>query len=244
MHFTEPPSYTSIQQERIATAQRLVDDWYPKINVLLFGSRHPLPYPKPHIKVEESQKYVGVPAYTEDDTIYFWGKYIESQDEEDFEGMVIHELTHINQHGKDVGENGWVVEGVADYFRHKYFAKDIQSTLSLTVDGRLFNYMPKDIYFYNLQQQKVDLRHQGYQYRYTVASTFLYWLEQRKDSQIVKQISAAFEQGKFTPQLFESTCGKPLDVLWTEFVAESQRTSAASSYASSYAGHADAVHTD
>jgi hypothetical protein len=36
MDFTEPPSYTSIQQERLATAQRLVNDWYPKINILLF----------------------------------------------------------------------------------------------------------------------------------------------------------------------------------------------------------------
>lgn len=228
MHFTAPPSYISIQQARLATAQRLVNDWYPKINILLFGSRHPLPYPKPIIKVEDVQKYPGVPAYTEDGTIYLWARYIESQDEEDFEGMVIHELTHINQHGKDVGGNGWVVEGVADYLRHKYFAKDIQANLKLSADGRLVDYAPNDIYFYSLQQQKVDLRPQGYEYRYTVASTFLYWLEQRKDSLIVREISVAFEEGKFTPQLFESSCGKPLDALWSEFIAESQRSSTGS----------------
>ncbi len=227
MHFIEPPSPTSVQQERVATAQRLVTDWYPQINTLLFDSRHLLPYPKPHIKIEEAQQYAGVPAYTENDTIYLWARYIENQDEEDFEGMVIHELTHINQAGKNVGNNGWVVEGVADYVRHKYFAKDIQPTLNLSTDGRLMNYAPKNIYFYSLQRQNVDLRKQGYEYRYTVASTFLYWLEQRKDSQIVREISTALEQGKFTPQLFENTCGKPLDILWSEFIAESQRASLA-----------------
>jgi hypothetical protein len=154
-----------------------------------------------------------------------WAKYIEGQEEEDFEGMVIHELTHINQHGKGVGENGWVVEGVADYLRHKHFAKDIQPALNLSADGRLVNYAPKDIYLYDLQQQKVDLRHQGYENRYTVASTFLYWLEQHKGSHIVREISVTFEEGKFTPQPFEKVCGKPLDALWSEFVAESQRAS-------------------
>lgn len=225
MDMLPPPA--AVQQARVATAQGLISSWYPKINVLLFGPRHPLPLPEPHVDVRETLPYADVPAYAENDTIYLWAKYIETQDKDDFEGMVIHELTHINQAGKNVGNNGWVVEGVADYVRHKYFAKDIEPTLHLSGNGRLIGYGPRDIYFYGLQQQKVDLRQHGYEFRYTVASTFLYWLERRKDKRIVREISLALEQGSFTPALFSRTCGKPLDSLWREFVVESQQASRA-----------------
>lgn len=138
-------------------------------------------------------------------------------------GPGVHEFTHINQAGKNVGDNGWVVEGVADYVRHKYFARDIDATLHMRADGRLQGYAPRDIYFYGLQQRKADLSSQGYQASYTVASTFLYWLELRKDRHIVREISVALEQGTFTPALFEQACGKPLDALWDEFVVESKQ---------------------
>jgi len=225
MYIDQAPALTAVQEERGATAQRLIASWYPRINALLFDSRHALPFPEPHIDVKETLPYADVPAYAERDTIHLWAKYIETQDEDDFEGMVIHELTHINQAAKNVGNNGWVVEGVADYVRHKYFAKDIKPLLHLSDDGRLVNYRPRDIYFYSLQQQKADLRQRGYEFRYTVASTFLYWLERRKDARIVREISRALEQGRFSTALFARTCGKPLDSLWREFIAESRRAS-------------------
>lgn len=223
---SEPPQAqlsVTISQDKKATADKLVLEWYPRINALLYAPTHPLPYAAPKTQVDATMKYDGVPAYAESDTIHLWAGYITKQDEADFEGMVIHELTHINQAAKNFGDNGWVVEGVADYVRHKYFAKDIETTLRLTPDGRLQGYAPQDIYLHSLQQRKVDLSKQGYQARYTVASTFLYWLEARKDSHIIHEISVALEQGNFTPALFEQACGKPLDALWDEFVVESKR---------------------
>jgi hypothetical protein len=208
-------------QSKAARAEKLVLEWYPRINMLLYGPGHPLPQPTPKMRIEPVLKYADVPAYAEGDTIYLWAGYIEHQDEADYEGMVIHELTHINQDAKYSNEDGWAVEGVADYVRHKYFAKDIAATLHMAPDGRLHGYLPQDGYLYDLQQEKANLSKQGYQRRYTVAATFLYWLESRKDGRIVQEISAAFEQGTFTPALFAQTCGKPLDALWDEFVIES-----------------------
>lgn len=222
---SEPPQiqvYAAQPAGRPATAKKLMLDWYPRINTLLYGPGHPLPHAQLAIRVKAKLKYAGVPAYAEGGTIYLWADYIARQDEADFEGMVIHELTHINQAAQNVGENGWVAEGVADYVRHKYFARDIETTLRLAPDGRLQGYLPQSGYLYDLQQEKADLGHQGYQRSYTVASTFLYWLESRKDSHIVQEISTAFEQGNFTPALFALNCGKPLDALWDEFVIESK----------------------
>lgn len=218
-----PQAVAAELDARAASAGKLVAAWYPRINVLLFDPGHPLPGPAPQVRVDAQPLSEGVPAYADAGVIHLWAGYIADQDQADFEGMVIHELTHINQAGKNVGDNGWVVEGVADYVRHKYFARDIEPTLHMSADGRLQGYAPRDMYFYGLQQQKADLSVQGYQARYTVAASFLYWLELRKDSHIVHEISVALEQGRFTPALFAQNCGKPLDVLWDEFVVESKR---------------------
>lgn len=216
-----PPAAETQAEARVALARQLVVTWYPRINTLLFDPGHALPRPVPDIVVESRQKYAGVPAYADGATIHLWAGYIASQDQADFEGMVVHELTHINQNARTDRANAWVVEGVADYVRHKYFAHDIAPTLQLSADGRLRGYAPAEIYLYGLQQQRVDLRTQGYQRRYTVASTFLYWLKTRKDANIVREISTALEQGTYTPALFEQTCGKPLDALWDDFIAAS-----------------------
>lgn len=218
-----PPLMTAKLETRAATAGKLVAEWYPRINALLFDPGHPLPGPAPQLRVDAKPLYEGVPAYADAGVIHLWAGYVENQDEADFEGMVIHELTHINQAAKGGADSGWVVEGVADYVRHKYFAKDIEPTLHLTPDGRLQGYAAKDIYFYGLQQRKADLSVRGYQARYTVASTFLYWLELRKDGHIVHELSVALEQGSYAPALFAQQCGKPLDALWDEFVIESKQ---------------------
>lgn len=208
---------------KLAVAQTLIAEWYPRINALLFDPDHPLPRPAPHASLDAKPLDAGVPAYAEGASIHLWRDYVARQDQADFEGMVIHELTHINQNARNIGEHGWVVEGVADYVRHKYFARDIAPTLQLKSNGRLRGYAPSEIYLHALQEKGVDLTRQGYQRRYTVASTFLYWLEVRKDQNIVHEISVALEQGNFTPALFEQACGKPLDALWAEFVQESSQ---------------------
>jgi hypothetical protein len=209
---------------RVATAGKLVAEWYPRINVLLFDPPHPLPVAPPRVLVDQKPIYDGVPAYADGHDIHLWAAYVQDQDQADFEGMVIHELTHINQNHQQYDDAAvWVVEGIADYIRHKYFARDIEATLRVGPDGFLQGYPPQDIFLYALQQQKTDLSVRGYLQRYTVASAFLYWLEQRKDSRIVHELSRALEQGTYTPALFEQTCGKPLDALWDEFFAESKR---------------------
>lgn len=220
-----PPTLVAAKLDaRMATASKLVAEWYPRINVLLFDPGHPLPVPKPAIRIEAELKFPDAPAYADDDTLHLRAGYIQDQDDADFEGMVIHEITHIDQHTNQYdNDSAWVVEGIADYVRHKYFAKDIEARLRMRPDGHLQGYAPQDIYLYGLQQQDANLAVQGYQARYTVASAFLYWLELRKDSRIVHELSVALERNRFTPALFAQTCGAPLDALWGEFVAESEQ---------------------
>jgi hypothetical protein len=215
---------SAVLEARVATAGKLIAEWYPRINVLLFDPGHPLPRPTPKVGVDRKPIQDGVPAYADERGIHLWAAYVEHQDEADFEGMVIHELTHINQNGhQDDDASGWVVEGIADYVRHKYFARDIEPRLRLGPDGRLAGYPPADIYLHALQQRKADLSVRGYEARYTVAAAFLYWLELRKNGDIVHVLSRALEQGSYTPALFEQACGKPLDALWDEFFAASKR---------------------
>ena len=205
--------------ETALKSSALVTEWYPKINEILYGPDHPLPFNAVFVLFIPDVKYI---AYTSGNVIHVSSDYIKVMPD-DFGAMLIHELTHVVQHYTiEQPEDGWVVEGMADYVRHKYFEKDIQATLRLNTSGQLYGYTDAEPFFYGLQKLGDSVDERGYLKSYTVASTFLFWLESHKDKQIVRELNLALSRGHYSADLFQQLCGKPLDDLWAEFVADSK----------------------
>jgi hypothetical protein len=133
---------------------------------------------------------------------------------DDYRGMMIHELAHIVQNYGDGTGPGWLMEGIADYVRHKYFEKDIEPRLHLDAKGHLKGF--------ELGRNIGEFEKNGYQGGYTVAGAFLYWLEVTKDKTIVPSLNRSLHDHKFSPSLFQEHCGAPLDALWHDFVEQSR----------------------
>jgi hypothetical protein len=203
-------------------ASPLILEWYPKINELLYGADHELPFRFVIVSFQHAQRF---PGLTTNNIIHVSADTIKVM-QDDYRGMIIHELSHVVQHypagQEEVGR--WLIEGIADYVRHQAFEKDIKTTLRMNAQGRLFGYDDKEPFFHSLEAAGVDLTEKGYLRAYTVASSFLYWLEVRKDKEVVRQLNLALSQGKYTPDLFGQFCGEPLDALWAEFVKESEKS--------------------
>src|ERR1700761_2690929 len=72
----------------------LILEWYPKINALLFGADHPLPFKVVLVSFQHGQQYAGL---TINDVIHISADRIKVM-QDDPRGMVIHELTHVVQH--------------------------------------------------------------------------------------------------------------------------------------------------
>ena len=100
-----------------AESKALIEEWYPKINVILFGEGHRLPSRNVTLIFEPMK---GVAA-TSKDTIRISAEWVTKKAPNDY-GMVIHELTHIVQDYRGKGE-GWLTEGIADYIRDRHFEK-------------------------------------------------------------------------------------------------------------------------
>jgi hypothetical protein len=96
-------------------SKALVEEWYPKINELLFDKAHPLPSTEIALIFEPMK---GV-ANTSKNVIRISAEWVTKKAPNDY-GMVIHELTHIVQDYRGKGE-GWLTEGIADYIRDRHF---------------------------------------------------------------------------------------------------------------------------
>ncbi len=103
---TEVPEYA----EWGRTAQRLMQDWYPRITNLLSSPSATSPS-EISLKLKQSEKGIAATSGTK---IVVFSSWIEKHPE-DF-GVVIHELTHVIQQYPSKNP-GWVTEGIADYIR-------------------------------------------------------------------------------------------------------------------------------
>jgi len=193
----------------------LCEEWYPKINAALFGQDRPLPFTEIRVIFEPSISQgtwlwrTVIPAYTDGNIIHVNSEYVATlhkQAPADYAGMLIHELTHVNQHYGNTGDAGWLVEGIADYVRHKYFEKDIEPRVDLEPGWN-----------------KGKFATQGYLEGYTTTGAFLFWLEVRKDKDLMPILNRALRDGRYSAKLFQERCGAPLDALWREFVAQSRK---------------------
>jgi hypothetical protein len=200
-------------------AKAVCEEWYPKIEAALFGPAQPLPYPELHIVFEPTIQFgdTVVPAYADGNTIHINSEYsaaLHKPQPGDFPAMIAHELTHVNQNYPADTEPGWLVEGIADYVRHKYYEKDIQPILHLDANGNLRGF--------ELDRNRGDFATEGYTAGYTVTGAFLYWLERKKDRKIVPVLNRALHDRRYSPKIFDERCGAPLNALWREFVAQSR----------------------
>ena len=211
-----------------ASSKLLCEEWYPKINAALFGPDTPLPYKEvkitfePAITMGTKANPILVAAYAHDNTVHINYSYVVKTAVDlpkDYAAMFIHELTHVNQHyptspNDSWPNHGWMVEGIADYVRHKYFEKDIEPRLHLDSNGELQGF--------ERDRNRGTFEREGYLGGYTVAGAFLYWLEVRKDKNIVPALNRALREGRYSVDLFEQHCGAPLAALWHEFVLQSK----------------------
>jgi len=111
-------------------------------------------------------------------------------------GCVVHEMTHIVQAYPDFGgKSGWLVEGIADYVRHKANIDDGWHIPTTYKEG------------------------QKYTDGYWVAAAFLVFLEKEYDPQIAVTMHRALKDGSYKEELFEQRTGKALDALWEDYKA-------------------------
>ena len=167
-------------------AESLCRDWYPKISVILRTDDKKRSMP-PLVKLV-FEKMDGV-AYSNGTEIHISADWVKKQPM-DF-GMVIHELTHIVQRYPNY-KAGWLVEGIADYVRHKHF----ETLIALP---------------------KIDFTRAKYTDAYKTTAHFLIFLESKYGEKLVPELNAALLAGKYEDDLFVKLTGKALPDLWLEF---------------------------
>jgi hypothetical protein len=200
-------------QAYVAPVKTLITEWYSKINTILFG-KAPLPFAEVRVvfrktlEADTPNGRVDAPAFTHGNVISVNFTDLVRMNG-NYRAMLIHELAHVcqNYKGLDKGPAKWVGEGIADYIRHKYFERDLESKLEWDPDGTI-----KDG-----PLERAALAKQGYLVGYTIAAPFLYWLELHKNPRIVVILSQDVRDGSFSSGVFASLCGAPLDALWQKF---------------------------
>jgi hypothetical protein len=109
-------------------------------------------------------------------------------------GLTVHETAHVVQSG---GNPGWLIEAVADYIRWVKFE-------------------PQHFTF------KIDAETATPHDPYRTGAAFLGWCELHYDPRLVTKLNEATRFGNYQDGLFEQYCGKPIDLLWKEFLTAYQ----------------------
>jgi hypothetical protein len=183
-------------------SKSVIEEWYPRINEILFGPDHPLPTDTITL-VCEPAKFI---AYSDiqKNRIHISAGFVAAHPED--YGTVVHELTHIVQHyAKLQREQVWLQEGIADYIRHRYFAKDIDDLAP-----------------------KVDPDRDTYRKGYLVSAAFLDWLQKHKSPTVIQDFNRGCSEGHCSVDMFVVCCGKDVDTLWSEFASDLKQARGAS----------------
>lgn len=109
-------------------------------------------------------------------------------------GLTVHETAHVVQSG---GNPGWLIEAIADYIR---WIKFEPQNFTFSINPRTAT--PHD--------------------PYRTGAAFLGWCELHYDHRLVTKLNEATRFGDYQDGLFEQTCGKPIGVLWKEFITAYQ----------------------
>jgi hypothetical protein len=166
-------------------AAQLCERWYPRINEVLASDGFK---PRHHITMKITPTYDGVAAAGGGNIIGSTKYFKEHADDV---GAMIHETTHIVQNYRGRGNPGWLVEGVADYFR-------------------FFIFEPGKI-------GPINARRARYNDSYRTTAAFLAFVTDKYDKTLVTRLNAAMRSGKFKVELFKELTGKTVQELDTEW---------------------------
>jgi hypothetical protein len=119
-------------------------------------------------------------------------------------GSVVHEEVHVvQQYGYGRRRPGgtrnpvWLVEGIADYIRwFKYEPVEHRPHPRATGRGG---------------------RPASYTDSYQTTATFLQWVTDHYDHELVVQLNSSLRDGRYVPELWKLYTGKTVDELWEEF---------------------------
>ncbi|MGI4788669.1 MAG: basic secretory protein-like protein [Janthinobacterium lividum] len=109
-------------------------------------------------------------------------------------GLTVHETAHVIQ-AYQAYDPVWMVEGIADYIRWIRFEPE--------------NYTAR-----------INVNAATYHDSYRTTATFLGWCEIHYDSRLVTKLSEAVRFGTYQNSMFKTYCGKDVDTLWAEFIAD------------------------
>jgi len=108
-------------------------------------------------------------------------------------GSIIHELVHVVQQYHARSNPGWMVEGIADYYRW-------------------FHYEPLE------HRPKLRNTRAKYSDSYQTTAGFLEFVSKNYDHELVLKMSAAMRQGRYTPDLWKDFTGLTVQELWDQYV--------------------------
>lgn len=168
-------------------SQKVADTWYPRIVKILGADKAKLPK---RITIVIDLEADGV-AGTSGDKIVVSARYVAKHPDD--LGMIVHELVHVVQYYPNY-EDGWLVEGVADYVR-------------------FYHYEPLD------QRPSPNPANASYRDSYRTTASFLNYAATRYDKELIRKIDKALKDGAYKPELFEKATGKNLDQLNKEWLA-------------------------
>lgn len=114
--------------------------------------------------------------------------------------VVTHEVMHIVQAYPHASGPGWLVEGIADYVRHKYGVDNEGAGWSLPD-------VQSDHHYTN---------------SYRIAARFLDWLENMQKEGIVKTLDGVMRASTYTDEIWKLETGLDLNELWAVYVESGQ----------------------
>jgi hypothetical protein len=164
---------------------RLCEKEYPKINEALKSDGFK---PRTQVSMFLKNDYKGVAA-AGGGRITGSVKYFKDKPAD--MGAMVHETVHIVQSYRGRGNPGWLVEGIADWYR-------------------FIVYEPENIGRLNVERAKYDAS-------YRVSARFLDYVSQKYDKELVKKLNAAMREGKYKEDLWETYTKKKLPDLGAEW---------------------------
>ncbi|QCX37409.1 secretory protein [Aureibaculum algae] len=106
--------------------------------------------------------------------------------------LMTHEIMHIIQAYPNNSGPGWLIEGIADYVRHKYGVSNAKAGWSLTEFSDT----------------------QSYENSYRITARFLVWLSENYDEKIVNKLDDELRSGDYSSDLWKEYTGFNIDQLW------------------------------
>jgi hypothetical protein len=175
--------------------QPTADTWYPKLIEALPSKDYKAPT---KVSIVISSDYRGVAA-TGGTNVMCNSRWFRRNLNGQAVGAVVHELVHVVQQyrGARGGARnpGWLVEGIADYYR--WFKYEPEPTGTRPRDPESANYTDS----------------------YRTTAGFLNYVVEKHDKQIVVKLNAAMRQGKYSEDLWKQYTGKTPAELWKLYVA-------------------------